>query len=859
MIITHTKGSVTPSAYLNRFPDQFVDDDKKTKDESYIKETMDYFANVAFSQYNRNVRTFVKNYDLMKGIITYDDFYRENPEVRSFVDLLQSDVELPSYVKHYPIINPPINTAVGELGKRPDGRRVRAFDDDSRSEEMDNKTNKIQEFILQEGSRRVLQKAAAKGLRLTEEEHEQMTLEEVQDYLTDYTSIGEEWGNHTITAMKRELEMKDKGEDAFRDLLTGGRESFHIYEDSSKRGFDIEVANPKNVWKLTTPDKKYHRDAYAIGLVQVMEISEIIEKVPEITKKEIDHLRQSSNDFGVLNVRESNLFTKDVGINSIKYDTYDPLLLQERMLMESALKDNSDELRDWLGVSTNVGTFGYKYTVVTAYWISKKKVGKLTYMDEDGNPQVTLVDEHYKEGGPGEIDIEWGWVNQWFKGRKVGPDVYHMAPFKLLDYSPIIGVSYEQKNTEVKSLVDMMKPYQAIYNVCMNQLWRLLEKEIGNVGYVNIRRVPKPKDGDGQDAIEIWEEEARTRGIMFDDDSPDNTKGATSNTSVGKNIDLTRTNEIQSRYNTAIQMKLECWELVGMNRQRLGASLSTETATANQSDLTQSFAQTEPYFAQHEYVMDQVYQAILDTAQYIESTKPFSTMNYLTNEGESAFIRITGSDIKSKDLHILNTTNPEDQALFREIRALSQPMLQNGATEYDIIGMYTTNSMRQMKKIAKTMKDKKEELIAYQQQMEQATLQQEKEIAQAQLQQADEQHQVDIINENYNKEQDRLSKERIAIITATGFGKVASEDVNGDMIPDVLEASKLSNEIVTSQRDYQLKLRELSQKEKELRDRRDIELEKLQVARENQKNDLAIAAKNAQGRKAKAKTTKKKK
>ena len=44
-----------------------------------------------------------------------------------------------------------------------------------------------------------------------------------------------------------------------------------------------------------------------------------------------------------------------------------------------------------------------------------------------------------------------------------------------------------------------MKPFQVIYNICMNQLYKLLEKEIGNVAAVNLRRIPRVKDGDGQD------------------------------------------------------------------------------------------------------------------------------------------------------------------------------------------------------------------------------------------------------------------------------------------------------------------------------------------------------------------------
>lgn len=57
---------------------------------------------------------------------------------------------------------------------------------------------------------------------------------------------------------KAEFNLKEKGEDAFRDLLISAREFYHIYEDNSKLGFNIEVANPKNTWFLSTPDKSIY-------------------------------------------------------------------------------------------------------------------------------------------------------------------------------------------------------------------------------------------------------------------------------------------------------------------------------------------------------------------------------------------------------------------------------------------------------------------------------------------------------------------------------------------------------------------------------------------------------------------------
>jgi hypothetical protein len=855
-IIRYTKDATIRYAYLNIFPDQFKTE-KEKKDESWIKNTMDYFANKAYAEYVKNRDTFVKNYDLVKGILRMEDFYQE-PQVRSFTDMLTADLQLPSYVKHYSIITTPINELVGEITKRPDGYRIKAFDEDSQSEELDFKTEILQNFVITQAKQKIQEKFALQGQELEEEQLQEMTLEDVKDELDSYTSAAEKWANHILTATKAEFNVKEKSEDAFRDMLISAREYYHIYEDNSKVGYNIEVANPKNTWFLTTPDRKYISDptgraqgAYAAGTVQVMELSEIIESVPDLTKEEIDHLRSSLQDYGLINVRESNLGNPNVtpGIDSVTYDTYDPLVLQTRMIIESEMKENNDGLKDFLGLTSNVSSFGYKYVVVRCYWLSKKKIGKLIYLDELGNEQSTLVDENYKSGTvPTEQSLEWGWINQWYQGIKVGPDIYHIKPFKLLNYCPIIGINYEVKNTEAKSLVDLMKPFQVLYNVCMNQLYKLLEKEVGKVYLTSIRHVPVPKDGDAQDALDIWEMEARNRGVVFIDDSPENLKSPSSFNQF-RDIDLTRTQEIKSRYELAIQLKNECWELIGMSRQRLGSVSASESATGTQAAIQQSYAQTEPLFVAHEYVLGQLYQAIIDASLYIESKKPQSTISYITSDGESAFVQVNGTDLKFRDLKVFATNRPEDKKSFEEIRGLSQAVIQNGGSLHDIIELYSTDSLRQMKKVFKQLKDRQEQLQDQQMQQKQQQMEQQAQIAQAQMEQTQLANEQKIANDNYQAELDRINKKEIALINAEsksmGMG-LADEDASG--VPDVLEISKLAAENTKAAREYQARMSDIQAKNKLANDKMQIEREKLQVARENQANDLAIAKENAKGR-----------
>jgi hypothetical protein len=385
----------------------------------------------------------------------------------------------------------------------------------------------------------------------------------------------------------------------------------------------------------------------------------------------------------------------------------------------------------------------------------------------------------------------------------------------------------------------------------MNQLYKLLEKEVGKVQLMSIRHIPIPKDGDAQDALDIWEMEARNRGVVFIDDSPENLKSPSSFNQF-TSLDLTRTQEIQARYTLAQQIKNECWELIGMSRQRLGSISASESATGTNAAITQSYSQTEPLFVAHEYIMGQLYQAVIDAALYVESAKPQSTISYITSEGQSAFVSVNGSDLRFRDLKVYLTNRPEDKEMFNQIRGLSQAVIQNGGSLSDIIELYSTNSVRQMKKVFKILKNRQDELQNQQLQQKQQQLDQQNEQAQAQLQQAQQQYDQKIAHDDYQKDLDRINKVEVATIIAESKGQpVTDNDSNG--VPDALEISKLQNEESKATRDYQSKMMDIQNKNRLASEKLQLEREKLQLARENQANDLAVAKENAKGRAKKTK------
>lgn len=801
------------NSYGTKFPDLFVSDsDKYSK--KYIKSTIDYFQSYALREYKKNAETFCENYRFLKGELRAVDFYEcEDEEVRGYYSDLTNDTPLPKYVQQYSILNTPINTMWGEYIEKPDNVVVKAFDADSKSEELAYMTDLMTDYGTKMIQARIYQKAAESGVDLADEQVIGQIQEELQKQVAEgldtFSTQGEKWANRILEALKRLFNVKDASGQGFRDLMITGRNRFHIREDNTPMGFTVENANPKNVWKYMDVNEKSLKKSIYAGLIEVKDITDIMNMV-KLTAKEIQQLRDESRDF-YLNpggIRESNLFTNSTGLNSINYNAGipQPHRMQEEMFAESALtrETGGDELFMRLEGSSLVGQ---KHIVTTAYWQAKKKIGELTYIDQYGDEQKTFVNDTYKDGThPGQLgDVEWTYVNEWWKGMKIGNCVYICEPLKILDYCPILGIEFDGRNSPVKSMVDLMKPYQMIFNLCMNQLWELLSKEKGVVFEFNQRHIPTDKDVPLKDSLEAWLAKADELGIVFSDDSLENMKSpSSSNTNVNRRIDLSRHQEMQSRLAICQQIKLECHALVGINPERQGGIAATQTATGTQAALSSSYSQTQIWFEAQQYVMNDVYQAIIDVAQHFESSKEVSTVSYLNDEGDRAFFEVMGDDLKFRDFCCLITSQTEDARKLESLRAMSQNLLQNGAGFYTVAKLQVTNSIREIMSGFKKNQETIEAQKAQEQQIQQQQIQQQQQTAQAQLQQQAQTEQAKIVNDNYNKQLDRVSRERVALLNASGRDSTLLNDADNNGTADALDATAMSNDIMMANKQHAL-------------------------------------------------------
>jgi hypothetical protein len=796
MIIESLKEYTDPLNHAYFYPEQFVSLSEKEK-EQWIKSTMDYFANIAFSQYKQNIN-FRKNYRLLNGEFNFADYTNvpEYQELMSYLsDVPDQEPEVPQHLKHYPIVNPPINQLKGELINRPHKYKVKAVDDEAINETIDFRTELIKEHFLQK-----LQ-AQLEGQPMDPEQEAQMQ-QEIQNKILDYTSVAEEWGNKTLNALKYHFNFREKSQGSFLDFLVTGKEFHHFYPDNSRLGFNYKVENPSNVWYLANRNAQYTSDCWALGLIEVLSMTEIVERY-NLTGEEVEHLKNRS-------------------LQNLRNNEYSPLA--------PALPDPNDPL--WQLTFENVGDFAnggidhnvfsfnsqHSYTVVTSYWQSKKKIFKRTYLDEEGFQQEMFVSEDYKmDKTLGDVMLEELWINEWWRGIKIGADIYvNVEPLEFTQQAPIVGIINTTRNTQGKSLLDLLKPYQVLYNICMNQLWELLEKEIGVVFLGDLKVVPKK---DSQDPIETMLWNAKNRGTLLIDTSIENTGGAVQFNQFSR-LDLTRSQEIQARIQLAQQLRLEAYELVGLTRQRLGNSQASDTATAANNALIQSFAQTETWFAWHDNILQKVYQTILDMAQYIELQKPTSTLNYLNSELETVFLQVSKNELLH-ELFVFVSSYAEDKVTLEQLKQLAQPAMQNGAELSEMVDLFTANSERSLRKTLADVQKRKEAIRQQEQAIQQQQLEQQQSQFEQKMQMEAAQKAEDARREDMNKQLDRENK--LQVVQLQGIANEGSYSPDVDTTGLLIQQTKIAQDIskqtfekVTKNKELSLKEKELSLKEKDI-------------------------------------------
>jgi len=173
---------------------------------------------------------------------------------------------------------------------------------------------------------------------------------------------------------------------------------------------------------------------------------------------------------------------------------------------------------------------------------------------------------------------------------------------------------------------------------------------------------------------------------------------------------------------------------------------------------------------------------------------------YLLDDLSRGVLELRPDDFTNADVGVFITDSIKDNETFQAIRALAQPMMQNGYKISDVIGMFQHTSIEAYKREIKQLENIREQLT---QQNEQAQLQSQEKINQMQIEaREDEQdHEWNMQERKYEHEKE---------LKAMDVYKLQQDlDVDKDGVPDPIEAAQL-------QHDINIKQKELDQEDKRI-------------------------------------------
>lgn len=881
---------------------------RKEKDKQWREENMDWWEYMGIMQLRTKYKRLHKDYNLAAGVIDKTD-YMPDPnknEYGEMINILTQENESPYEIRFYPLIPNIINVLLGEFSKRNTRISVKAIDEYAINEMLEKKREMITQYVIERTKNMLVRKMAEQGIDIESEEAAQQleqvpNLPQIQEFFKkSFRSVPEQWAIHELEEAEERFKMYELEVQGFKDKLISCDEFWHVrlLEDD----YQVELWNPMHTFWHKSPDVSYVSEGNYAGRIHLLTIADVIDKFGYLmTEEQLKSLQNMNHKW----VHRSNL-PPSGSPPSDYYDTtkkpsdqIQSIHWHQAVSEQSWLNGGMDKpFFEWL---RDDDTFGGDFLSVTeVYWKSQKKLGHLKQIDEAGNMFEDVVTEDFQVTIEPKYDltinrnktkdnvifgqhVDWFWVNEVWKGIKIGISFINSwagmsdgfdpiyldvkpLPFQFkADGSlynaklPVEGFLGYNRNVKKNSLVSMAKPFQIGYNMVNNQISDLLVDEVGNVIMLDQNMIPKNSlDGSwGKYNFTKAFQVMKNFGILPVDSSITNTETPT-NFNNTQAIDLSKTNQLLSRIQLADYFRNECFATVGISRQRLGDVTSSESATGVEYSVNNSYAQTEMYFIEHSnYLMPRVKEMILNAAQFINANKPTIRKNYINREEENVFFETEGTRILLADLKIYCTSKPDQKAILDQLKQLAINNNTSGATVFDLAKIIQSNSVTGIIETLKSSVDKLQE-------QQQAELENQNQINQQNIEaQAAEAEALRAFEAEQN-ELDRTNQRYIAEVRALAFNE--ENDLNTNAVPDALEVQKINlqqgkiqgdmalkqqkqvSDNLKNIKDREIKAKELEFKKKQLQEDIRLKEKALKVQQENDKADLQIQKMKARQR-----------
>lgn len=628
----------------------------------------------------------------------------------------------------------------------------------------------------------------------------------VNNFQTSYRDKREIKANKLLTKLWEKENLKQKFNLGWEHALISSEEFYCVNLVNGHP--TVRVVNPLNFEYDKSPELVNVADADWAREERWLSIGQIIDEYGEyLTDKEVKDLENGS----VTNPRTDAFFYPGFA--------YKPVDLKIKANYTSGGRQQS----------------GRYIRVAEIYWKSRKKIGFVRQINDEGQVEEIMVDDSFKlsdtqkENG---VTVEWRWINVVYRGTKIGDSIYPIIeeiPYQGRTIEnpsecklPYVGRVYNNVNTQAASFVDLLKPHQYLYNIIWYRLEDELAKAKGKAVIMDLAQLPK---SEGIDITE-WIHYLNNAGIMFINSFEE---GEGEN--AGKRSAFNQFTEIDRAASQVIgqyiQILTKIEQLVdrisGITPQRQGNTSASETATGVERAIRNSSTITAPYFYIHDTIKRDVLTQLVGICAAADNTSQAG--RYFVDETYTEMINLDGVDISDSDYGVFITNGADHKNKLETINMGASAALQasnmsiksyveliNSNSFAEKISILDRAEVQAQERLKEVEKEKAAILLqAEQERSKREGMKEDREDARAQL-----------------KSDTEIAK---AQIQALGFAE--DKDVNKDNIPDVLQVEKIS-----------LERRKQNLEERKAADQKSLEKEKLKIEEKKIDTQLKIAKEN---------------
>ena len=701
------------------FPRQKLPDSKK--DDNWFKKNIDFAEHLLTSDVNlrSNFKNKKSNYNLRANIINVKDFEKYiNPD--------NLDLEsLPASFQHVGIENSKINLLLGEYSKRK--KEFKAYISANDSDGIGRKEEELMNQIKSELTDII------KSTSISDEEV-QKRLKKLENYQTyEYQDVAEITANKILKKEYKEGDFDFTFLRTFEDLLVGGEEI--MYCGVLGGNPVMRRVNPMNVYTMGG-NSMYIEDADIIVEYGYKSVGQIIDDYwEELSEDDVDFLERGKTD--------ASAGGGGIGLNR-DISVYDYYGEQGAL---SIFHPNEMGTRTFSGAFDTYGNV----RVLKVCWRSRRKIGELTFFDDDGQEQKDWVPEDYKVKKDLGETVKWIWVNEWMEGTKIADHIYTVmrpvpyASKSLVNKSkgtpPYVGSVNSTNDYKVQSLMDIMKPLTYSYDIAYYKRELEIATYKGSFTAINSSLIPS-----GWDPKE-WMRYVTINKFAWLDPTNEILKGPSQGKSAGAFNTLTATQvnigdpqAIGMYTNLLVDIENTLGKLAGVSGAREGQVSNRQSNGSVEMEVSQTSHITEKWFAIDANFRKRVLTKFLEACKYAYKKNPKKGQFLLDDMGQHMVTKFDEFVSSEYDVHISNSTN--DTQLYDDLRALSQAAIQNGqATISDLIAITQSESVQE---VSRRLEDSARRIKEEGQQMEEKKMASQEEQTKALLEDKNAQRQIEV-------------------------------------------------------------------------------------------------------------------